>query len=579
MRASRLRMIVLTLFALLGLTVLPSSPSQAVYPSRCTGFIPDQVYHVGPGQPMDEIADVPFTSLGPGDIVYIHWRSAPYLEKIYISTSGSTAAPLCIVGVPNGSGELPIIDGAQARTSANMDASSQTRGLVVIHNDASYVRIEGLYLRNAHNSRQFFNSSGVLQNYTLNAAAIHIETGHHIIITGCTLTASGNGFFGATYTADGDNYIVEDITLEYSYIFGNGNVGRIFEHNIYTEAVGIIFQYNRIGPMISGAGGNALKDRSSGTIIRYNWIEGGHRQLDLVEAEYGGAAVTGRPDYEVVHVYGNVFVSPTTTAYMIHFGGDLDEYPNDRNGPLYFYHNTVIMNVSSSQKSLFQPQTNAQSVQAYNNLIRVNGSGSTISYMAEYGALTLGVNMIQPNSNTLRNFRTQQAGSSITGVSNVVVLNSSTSVGFVNEGAGDYHLLVNSPAANIGQILTGSFQPVTGEYVVHQGSAPRIMAGNPDLGAYEYAYTLQEVALQNMFTTPTPTLTWTRITWAVEYEVQVDDLATFASPTTYSASSAAFTLPNPGLTDGSYFWRVRGRDANGVWGAYSAAGTFVIDLP
>jgi CRISPR/Cas system-associated exonuclease Cas4 (RecB family) len=46
-----------------------------------------------------------------------------------------------------------------------------------------------------------------------------------------------------------------------------------------------VFQYNRFGPLCAGCNGNALKDRSIDTVVRYNWIESGNRQLDLVDAE------------------------------------------------------------------------------------------------------------------------------------------------------------------------------------------------------------------------------------------------------------------------------------------------------
>ena len=61
--------------------------------------------------------------------------------------------------------------------------------------------------------------------------------------------------------------------------------GNLFHHNSYTAAIGITFEYNRYGPLLAGAGGNNLKDRSAGMVARYNWIEGGNRQLDLVDAE------------------------------------------------------------------------------------------------------------------------------------------------------------------------------------------------------------------------------------------------------------------------------------------------------
>lgn len=50
----------------------------------------------------------------------------------------------------------------------------------------------------------------------------------------------------------------------------------IYKHNSYTESQGIVFEFNHYGPLRAGCPGNNLKDRSTGTVIRYNWIEGGN---------------------------------------------------------------------------------------------------------------------------------------------------------------------------------------------------------------------------------------------------------------------------------------------------------------
>ena len=40
-----------------------------------------------------------------------------------------------------------------------------------------------------------------------------------------------------------------NILVEANYIHDNGNPGSIYEHNNYTAAIGITFQYNRFGPL------------------------------------------------------------------------------------------------------------------------------------------------------------------------------------------------------------------------------------------------------------------------------------------------------------------------------------------
>ena len=63
----------------------------------------------------------------------------------------------------------------------------------------------------------------------------------------CTTAATASSSPRATSRAS------RDILVEANYIYDNGNVGSIFEHNNYTEAIGITFQFNRFGPLRAGA--------------------------------------------------------------------------------------------------------------------------------------------------------------------------------------------------------------------------------------------------------------------------------------------------------------------------------------
>ena len=47
-------------------------------------------YHVGPGQPLAAVGDVPWESLAAGDRVFIHWRATPYKEK-WVNNAGGSA--------------------------------------------------------------------------------------------------------------------------------------------------------------------------------------------------------------------------------------------------------------------------------------------------------------------------------------------------------------------------------------------------------------------------------------------------------------------------------------------------------
>src|SRR4029079_4241587 len=119
------------------------------------------------------------------------------------------------------------------------------------------------------------------------------------------------------------------------YIYDNGNVGSLFEHNNYTAAIGITFQYNRFGPLRTGCLGNNLKDRSAGLVVRYNWIESGNRQLDLVDGE-DSSLIRSDPSYRQTYVYGNILIEPDAAGnrQLLHYGGDSGTTAAYRQGTL-----------------------------------------------------------------------------------------------------------------------------------------------------------------------------------------------------------------------------------------------------
>lgn len=88
---------------------------------------------------------------------------------------------------------------------------------------------------------------------------------------------------------------------------------------------------------------------------------------------------------------------------------------------------------------------------------------------------------------------------------------------------------------------------------------------------------------RNRFSTATPTLTWTRIDGALNYQLDLDDNASFSSPLSIvlPATGLSWTVDTPLANNTAYFWRVRAqRSANPVqWGAWSQTETFQVVLP
>lgn len=90
---------------------------------------------------------------------------------------------------------------------------------------------------------------------------------------------------------------------------------------------------------------------------------------------------------------------------------------------------------------------------------------------------------------------------------------------------------------------------------------------------------LPNVAPQkNFFTISKAVLTWSAVTWAAHYELQISrnsnftDLITGNNP--LAADELSYTTPD--LTDGTYYWRVRGIREDGALGSWSAIQQFVV---
>jgi hypothetical protein len=83
---------------------------------------------------------------------------------------------------------------------------------------------------------------------------------------------------------------------------------------------------------------------------------------------------------------------------------------------------------------------------------------------------------------------------------------------------------------------------------------------------------------RNLSTTHTPTLTWTALTWASNYQLQISTSQNFKDAHVYPVSGGqSFTTPS--LPNGVYFWRVRGQNDTGGWGAWSPTELIMVNVP
>ena len=158
----------------------------------------------------------------------IYWRSTSYKEKWVINRVGQSDKWIVVKGIPDGTGQLPIIDGQDATTRTQLNFWSEGRGVIKIGGSnvpadgmPAYIKIENLEIRNARSTFSFTGRNGV-ESYNTNAAAIYLEKGENIAIVNCIITNCGNGLFSA--------YQSKNVLVESCYIYNNGNVGSIYEH-------------------------------------------------------------------------------------------------------------------------------------------------------------------------------------------------------------------------------------------------------------------------------------------------------------------------------------------------------------
>ncbi len=330
-------------------------------------------YRVGPGRAHADPSAVPWESLEPGDRVLIDWRVTPYRDKWVLAVRGTPTQPIVVRGIPGPGGALPVIDGSQAKTRLALDYWNEERSVIKIGGasvpdqaDPAHLVVEQLEIRGGRAGNTFENDGGATRDYADNAAGIFIERGEGIVIRNCRLVDNGNGLF----VANGGR----DVALEGSHLTANGNPGSLFEHNAYTEADGMRYQANRFGPLAEGALGNNLKDRSTGLVVRYNWIEGGNRQLDLVDS----STFATDPDYRSTFVYGNVLIENEGdgNSQIVHYGGDSGSPAQYRKGTLFFYHNTILSR-RTGNTTLLRLSTNDEHADARNNVVHLLAAAGT----------------------------------------------------------------------------------------------------------------------------------------------------------------------------------------------------------
>ena len=334
---------------------------------------------------------MPWESLTAGDTVRIFYRATPYAGKFLLAAKGTATAPVRVCGVRGPNGERPVIDGNGAVTRTQLSSAygnttytsdiHQGRSVIVVKPLATqvwesfpaYIQIDGLNIKRAHPNYRFTDASGASKAYDSFGACIWVDRGHNISIVDNEISDCTMAVFSKS-TDDGDFAVSKNLRIAGNYMWGHGIVGDVHQHTTYTQSVGTTIEFNRYGPLRAGALGNGPKDRSVGTVVRFNRIEEGAHAIDLVEAEDFPIAALKDPAYRTTYVYGNQIKKSGESGSFIHYGGD--HYgsstgaswgePIFRKGTLYFFNNTVYVTGSSAE--LFQLDTTDEKAEVWNNV-------------------------------------------------------------------------------------------------------------------------------------------------------------------------------------------------------------------
>ncbi|CUI09396.1 hypothetical protein [Massilia antarctica] len=228
-------------------------------------------------------------------------------------------------------------------------------------------------MRRSHPNYNYYNSAGAQKTYPEFGSCIRVERGQNITIADNDISDCQQALYTKS-TDEGDFGVSKQIRIAGNHMWNNGIVGSDRLHTSYTASAGIVFEFNHYGPVRAGARGNSIKDRSTGTVVRYNRIETGARAIDLAEAEDFPVTATRDPAYRSTFVYGNVIVKNGNDGSFIHYGGDhFYSAPGNtwgepifRKGSLYFFNNTVHM--SGTSVSMFQLSTTEETAEVWNNV-------------------------------------------------------------------------------------------------------------------------------------------------------------------------------------------------------------------
>lgn len=335
------------------------TPNQTGRPNNALDF------EVGPGKPYTEIEQVPWEYLLPGDRVFIYARALPYKRTIVISSSGTDDAWIEIIGVRDPvTGAKPVIDGDGATCASGRHFDIYDgKGLIavgpfpvgedgaVFGTKVRFIHITGFELRNANPTKQRYKrGANNLTNWEDFSEGVYVLGGRNICIQGNTIHHCGLGVF--VNSTNHDRFQSSLIHICNNWVYACSSLGSYSTHCFYTEAIGTLYEHNFIQSVITGSFGDTIKERSSGVVFRYNYVETSANAISFRDPsnedpaqngvlESQAVDVWGERNVRGIYVYGNTFVNEIGSPQSIIGVGDGGN-GELREGNLHFYSNVVL---------------------------------------------------------------------------------------------------------------------------------------------------------------------------------------------------------------------------------------------
>ena len=427
------------------------------------------LYDVGPGFAYTSLGAVPWDELVPGDEVRLHWRAAPYAEKILIPACGNALAPVSLVGVPGSLGELPVISGLAATLAPDSGFApadpARLLGLITIARTSTqpasfkpcHIRIAGLELRDITPTASL---------WTDGAAAVRLDGAEHVTIEDCVIHHVSTGI-SARLTV-GESGLTRELLVRRCHFHNTGVSGSSVNASLTTEAAGLTVRFCRLDPPVAGATGPNIVDRSAGTVFEANRIEGGVQMLQL-QAPTGVARdlIFNDPRFATQRIAGNIMLVTAPNADPIFCDADPSDLTRPRTGVLTMHHNTILCTNGSAQ--VVVPNVAAPVTVDYrHNIVRRTGA-TTLRLMGAAGTLNSGINWHSPGWVPSATATLTGTGAIITNAGNDPLLSAA------------YAPLAGSQCLNSAPSLLVSYQymdPASGHYRAAFGPAA-------DLGAIE----------------------------------------------------------------------------------------------